>query len=390
MASIVQLHGQQGEPVADDVKPFVLAVPQRQIDELIDRLRHARFPDRETVGDWSQGIPLVLVEELCRYWANQHDWRRLEAELNELGQWQIEIDGLLIHFLHVRSARPDARPLLITHGWPGSIVESLDVVSALVDPPADQPAFHLVLPSLPGFGFSGKPVAPGWGLEHIADAWAGLMSRLGYGRFLAQGGDWGAMVTATLAIRHPERIVMMHTTVPWAPRPVDANDADLTEIERGWLADHQAFRERGAAYAALKSTRPQTLGYALVDSPVGQLAWLADFLIRHSDVDANYETLIPRARLIDNVAVHWFGGTGASSARLYWESLGKMDMVSPIRVPTAVSVFPKELMKLPRAWVEARFKDLRYWSVLSQGGHFASLERPAAFVEELRLAFAHC
>jgi pimeloyl-ACP methyl ester carboxylesterase len=378
----VQLRGDRA------VRPFILNVSQDRVDDLVERLSRARLPEAETVDDWSQGIPLSTLEALRRYWLEDHDWRRLESELNGLGQWQTDIDGLAIHFLHVRSARADARPLLITHGWPGSIVESLDVVSALIDPPADQPAFHLVLPSLPGFGFSGKPSETGWGLERVADAWAELMSRLGYNRFLAQGGDWGAMVTATLALRHPARLLMMHTTVPWAPRPAEADDATLTPLERSWIADHQRFRERGAAYAALKATRPQTLGYALVDSPVGQLAWLADFLIRHSDVDDDGVSLVTRARLIDNVAIYWFGASGASSARLYWESLGKMEMKTPITVPCAVSVFPKELMKLPRAWVEARFKDLRYWSVLDRGGHFASLEEPEVFVSQLRQAFA--
>lgn len=389
MASLSASDTEPRLPDDRTIRPFVLDIPQDRVDELAERLIRARLPEAETVDDWSQGIPRHRVEELRRYWLEDHDWRRLESELNELGQWQTQIDGLAIHFLHVRSPRPDARPLLITHGWPGSIVESLDVVSALVNPPAHQPAFHLVCPSLPGFGFSGKPAETGWGLERIADAWAELMLRLGYPRFLAQGGDWGAMVTATLALRHPDRLLMMHTTVPWAPRPADVDEATLTPTEKSWIADYQRFREHGAAYAALKSTRPQTLGYALVDSPVGQMAWLADFLLRHSDVGDDGESLIPRARLVDNVAIYWFGASGASSARLYWESLGKMEMTRPITVPCAVSVFPKELMKLPRAWVEARFKDLRYWSVLDRGGHFASLEEPEVFVGELRKAFAH-
>jgi epoxide hydrolase len=387
MTSNLQKQSHQCARSGEEIRPFVLNIPQEQVNDLHGRLRRARIPERETVADSSQGIPVKVVEDLCRYWLEEHDWRRLESEFNNLGQWQTEIDGLAIHFLHVRSARPDARPLLITHGWPGSVVEHLDIAWALADPPVDQPAFHLVLPSLPGFGFTAKPKVPGWGLERIADAWAELMRRLGYERFLAQGGDWGAMITATLAIRHPERVAMMHTTVPWAPRPADAHDDQLTGLERSWLAYYKDFRERGMAYAHLNATRPQLLGYSLVDSPVGQLAWLADFMIRHSDIDDNGNSLIPRARIVDNVAVYWFGATGASSARIYYESLGKMNMVAPITVPAAVSVPPKELMKLPRAWVEARFKDLRYWSKLEQGGHFASLETPSVFIDELRRAF---
>jgi pimeloyl-ACP methyl ester carboxylesterase len=370
------------------ITPFIVDISQERIDDLHRRLRQARLPERETVEDWSQGIPLDVVEDLRRYWLEEHDWRRLEAEFNALGQWQTVIDGLNIRFFHVQSPRADARPLLITHGWPGSVVEHLDIAAALTNPPADQPAFHLVLPSLPGFGFTERPAASGWGLNRIADAWSELMRRLGYETFLAQGGDWGAMVTATLAVRHPQRIEMLHTTVPWAPRPADADETALTELERDWLDYYRDFRAQGMAYAQVNATRPQMLGYALVDSPVGQLAWLGDFLIRHSDADGVGNSLIPRSRIVDNVALYWFTATGASSARIYRESLGMMDMVTPITVPAAVSIPPKELMKLPKAWTGARFKDLRHWTILARGGHFAALETPGPFVDELRQAFS--
>lgn len=373
---------------SDEITPFVVDVPQREIDDLHLRLRHARLPEAATVAGWSQGIPLDDLDELRRYWLEDHDWRRLEDEINGLGQWQTVIDGLNIRFFHVRSPRADAQPLLITHGWPGSIIEHLDIARALSDPPADQPAFHLVLPSLPGFGFTERPVATGWGLNRISDAWAELMRRLGYETFLAQGGDWGAMITATMAVRHPERLEMIHTTVPWAPRPQGVDEECLTPVERDWLAYYQDFRAHGMAYAHLNATRPQMLGYSLVDSAVGQLAWLADFMIRHSDTDENGDSLIPRARIVDNVAVYWFTATGASSARIYYESLGKVDMSQPVSVPSAVSIPPKELMKLPRTWTEARFTDLRRWVCLKQGGHFASLETPDVFVDELRRSFS--
>lgn len=382
------------------VVPFTLTIPDRDLDDLLERLKHARLPERETVSDgsaddWSQGVPVGYLSELCRWWLEDYDWRGVEAELNRRGQWRTEIDGLGIHFLHVRSRRADARPLLITHGWPGSVVEALDVIGGLVDPPAGQPAFHLVVPSLPGYGFSDRPDQLGWGLERIADAWAELMTRLGYDRFLAQGGDWGAMVTITLALRHPRRVAMMHTTVPHALPPEGFRDSDLTDLERLWLAEEQEFRRTGTGYAAIQSTQPQTIGYGLVDSPVAQLAWIVQGFQAGSDCDGHPENAVSRRRMLDNVSVYWFSRTGASSARLYWENAGggammrpALDMTTPVTVPCAVSVFPKEIRKLPRSWVEARFTDLRHWHVLERGGHFAMLEVPAVFVAELRTAFA--
>ena len=384
------------------VTPFVLALPDEQLDDLRDRLIRARLPEPETVsgqpGDsgWAQGIPLDYTRELSRSWLEDYDWRRLEAELNRHGQFRTEIDGLSIHFLHIRSPREDARPLLITHGWPGSVVEALDVISGLVDPPAGEPAFHVVLPSLPGFGFSGKPKTTGWGLARIADAWAELMTRLGYSRFLAQGGDWGAMITITLALRHADRVAMIHTTVPHAVRPDGFDDDRLSPIERRWLDEELQFRRAGMGYAAIQSTRPQTVGYGLVDSPVALLAWIVEKFHDAADCDGHPENAVSRGRLLDNVATYWFSAAGASSARLYWENAGGammnqpgLDMNTPVTVPCAVSVFPKELRKLPREWVENRYVDLRYWNVLDKGGHFPMLEVPEVFVAELRDAFSH-
>ncbi len=347
-----------------------------------------------TDEEWAQGVPLGYVRELCRCWLGEHDWRRLEAELNGHGQWRTEIDGLELHFLHIRSSRADARPLLITHGWPGSIVEALDVIDGLANPPDDEPAFHVVLPSLPGYGFSGKPADTGWGLERVADAWAELMRRLGYERFLAQGGDWGAMITLVLALRHAERVAMMHTTMPHATRPEGFDDDELTELERDWLEQEQRFRRTGTGYAVIQATRPQTIGYGLVDSPVAQLAWIVEKFYEATDCGDHPENAVSRRRLLDNVAMYWFGASGASSARLYWEhtsgnpaSWPGLDMTTPVEVPCAVSVFPKELRKLPRSWVEQRYRDLRHWKVLERGGHFPMLEVPETFIGEMRTAF---
>lgn len=374
-----------GNP-SNEVVPFVLDVPEEQLTDLRERLRRVRLPEPAT--DSRQGIGVDAVTELCRAWLEEHDWRRVEEELNRRGQYRTAIDGLGIHFLHVRSPRSDAAPLLVTHGWPGSVVEILDVLDALTDPgdPA-LPAFHVIAPSLPGYGFSDKPTEAGWGVDRIADAWAALMTRLGYDRFLAQGGDWGAMVTTALAVRHPDRVAMMHTTMPRAARPERVDEAQLDETERRWLAEAEEFRKEGSGYSAQQRTRPQTLGYGLVDSPAGQLAWIAEKFVAWTDGDGFGG--VPRDRVLDNATIYWLTGSGASSARLYWESFGGVGVGAPVTVPSAVSYFPAEMVKLPRAWVQERYTDLRYWNVLPSGGHFASLEVPRDFVDELRAAFTH-
>jgi epoxide hydrolase len=368
----------------DAVTPFVLDIPSDQVSDLHERLRRARLAEPEPVDDWSQGIPATVVADLARTWLEDHDVAALSAELNGLGQYHTEIDGLGIHFLHVESPRDDAQPLLITHGWPGSVVEFLDVVGPLTTPEdPSAPAFHVVAPSLPGFGFSDKPTTTGWGIDHIADAWAVLMTRLGYPRFLAQGGDWGAMITTALGVRHPDRVAMLHTTMPLADRPEGARTEDLPELEQRWLAQAREFRETGSGYSGQQRTRPQTLGYALVDSPVGQLAWIAEKFGVWTDGGLGS---VARGRLLDNVAVYWFGASGASSARMYWEN-AQVDRRSEVTVPAAISIFPAEMAKMPRSWVEARYTDVRRWSVLDRGGHFASLEVPELFVAELRESF---
>ena len=375
-----------GEP---PTTPFRLAVPDAELADLRDRLRRTRWPEAETVDDWSQGIPLAYVQELCAHWADGYDWRSTEARLNALGQERVVIDGLGIHLLHVRSPHPDALPLVLTHGWPGSVVEFLDVIGPLTDPPAHggdaADAFHVVCPSLPGYGFSDKPTAPGWNVERIARAWAELMARLGYDRYGAQGGDWGAMVTATLGAVDPDHLAGVHVNMPVAGPPAGGGP-DLTAAELAALAPYEEHRRWGTGYSKQQSTRPQTLGYGLVDSPAGQLAWIVEKFWAWADCDGHPENVFTRDQLLDNVMLYWLPGTGASSARLYWESF-RSPGLDPVTVPSGCSIFPREIARLPRSWVEGRFTDLRWWNELDRGGHFAAFEQPALFVGELRSFF---
>jgi pimeloyl-ACP methyl ester carboxylesterase len=373
------------------VREFRVEIPESELDDLRQRLRRTRWPEASTVGGWAQGVPLDYARELCAYWAGRYDWRRCEAEFNALPQFRTVLDGggddsLEVHLLHVRSRHQGALPLLLTHGWPGSVVEFLGVVEALTDPPDPRDAFHLVVPSLPGFGFSARPSVPGWGVERIAVAWAQLMDRLGYDRYGAQGGDWGSMITAALGTAAPENVAGVHLTMPLARRPDDLDDADLTDAERAALVDRRTFQRSGTGYSAEQSTRPQTLGYGLVDSPAAQCTWIIEKFRDWTDCAGHPENVIARDRLLDNVMLYWLPGTGASSARLYWESYRRRRM-DPVEVPAGVTLFPKELWRLPRSWVERRFTDLRHWSEPATGGHFPSLEQPDVFVDEVRTFF---
>jgi epoxide hydrolase len=379
--------------MADEtITPFRIAVPQPELDDLRARLRHTRWPEAETVDDWSQGVPLSYLQDLCAYWANGYDWRITEARINELPQFRTVIDGLGIHFLHVRSPHAAALPLVLTHGWPGSVVEFLDAIGPLVDPVAHggdaADAFHVVCPSLPGYGFSDKPARAGWGIERIAFAWVELMGRLGYDRYGAQGGDWGAMVTAAIGQQAPDRVAGIHLNMPVAAPPARAADrpGDLTEPEQAALTAYGEHRKWGTGYSKQQSTRPQTLGYGLVDSPAGQCAWIIEKFWAWADCDGHPENVLTRDQLLDNVMLYWLPGTAASSARLYWESFVN-PRLDPVAVPTGCSMFPKEITRLPRRWVEARFSDLRYWNEVDRGGHFAAFEQPALFVDELRSFF---
>lgn len=377
----------------EQVRPFRLCVPESELQDLQERLRRTRLPEAETVTGpsgtpgWSQGPPLRYVADLIRYWIQDYDWRRLEGDLNDHGQALTEIDGLDIHFLHARSPRPGARPLILTHGWPSSVTEPLAVIDELTDPTSPQAlAFHVVAPSLPGFGFGGKPGSTGWSVERTADAWAQLMQRLEYHRFFAAGGDWGGRVTAALGSRHPDKVAGLHTFTPYVNEPA-GGPGDLTEVQRRWVADTQDFWRVGGGYSLQQSTRPQTVGYALTDSPVAQLTWILDKFYSWTDHQGSVEDAVSRDHILDMATLYWLTGTGGSSARFYWENYPPRGNDDIITVPAAVTVFPADIEKLPRSWVQKRFQNLTYWNVADAGGHFPMLEVPSSYVCELRQAF---
>lgn len=373
------------------MREFHIEVPESELDDLRERLVRTRWPEAATVGGWTQGMPLDYARELCDYWARAYDWRRCEAELNALPQFRTGLDGggddaTEVHLIHAHSPHEGALPLLLTHGWPSSVIEFLDVIGALTDPPDPRDAFHVVAPSLPGYGFSAKPSVAGWGIERIATAWAQLMDRLGYDRYGAQGGDWGALITSALGTGVPENLVGIHLTMPIAQRPPDGEGPRLTAAEEAALVDRRVFEKSGTGYSAEQSTRPQTLGYGLVDSPSGLCAWIVEKFWDWTDCAGHPENVIRRDRLLDNVMLYWLPGTGASAARLYWESFRRRRL-DTVEVPTGVTLFPKELWRLPRHWIERRYTDLRHWSEPPTGGHFAPLEQPDTFVTELRTFF---
>jgi epoxide hydrolase len=380
------------------VEPFRIEIPDDQLDDLRERLQRTRWPERETVDDWSQGVPRAYLQDVCAYWADGYDWRATEARLNALPQFRTELDGLAIHFLHVRSPHAEALPLVTTNGWPGSIVEFEKAIGPLTDPTAHGgdagDAFHVVCPSLPGYGFSDKPSSPGWGVERIARAWAALMARLGYERYGAQGSDWGTSVATSIAQQDSGHVAGIHLMPPLAP-PDPATFDDLTERERDALAalDHAAEWESG--YSKEHATRPQTIGYALVDSPAALCAWIVEKLWAWTDHDGDLERAVGRDRVLDNLMLYWLPRTGASAARLYWESIRQVDewisgrVTDTVDVPAGCTVFPRELQRPSRRWAQRRFTDIRHWSEPDRGGHFAALEQPALFVDEVRAFFRH-
>ncbi len=341
------------------------------------------------MDDWSQGIPLDYTRELAAYWANDYDWRSREAALNRFDQFISEIDGLGIHLIHQRSPHEDAFPLVITHGWPGSIVEFHKVIEPLTNPTAHggraEDAFHVVCPSLPGYGFSGKPARSGWGVDKIAQAWETLMLRLGYQRYGAQGGDWGAAVTTQMG-RNGGHCAAIHLNMPIA-FPTPAALTDPTEEEQRALAALAHHRKWGTGYSKQQSTRPQTVGYGLVDSPVGQLAWIVEKFWAWMDCDGNPENVLSRDELLDNVMMYWVTGTAASSARLYWESFKAFGQTDRVELPSGIAAFPKEILRAPRAWCEPNY-NITHWTTMPRGGHFAAFEQPELFVEDVRAFFA--
>ncbi|MYT69430.1 MULTISPECIES: epoxide hydrolase family protein [unclassified Streptomyces] len=380
---------------SDDVRVCDARATDADLDDLRARLAAARLPEAETVRGappgrrrWEQGIPLADLTELVEYWRTGYDWRAFEARLDRIGRFRTTVDGLGIHFLHRRSARADAVPLLMTHGWPGSIAEFVDVVDELAAPrDPDAPAFHVVVPSLPGFGYSDKPAATGWGIERIAAAWVELMGRLGYDRFVAHGGDWGGVITTVLGGRFPAHVLGIHTLTPQAPPGLTTDG--LTAAERAWTEETRAFWSGPrAAYAKQQAARPQTIGYALVDSPVGLLAWILDKFAEWSDTeDSPFETM-SRDRVLDNVTLYWLTRAGASAARIYYESHDSLDPGLRVDVPSALTVYPRDIEKCPRPWARERFRNIVRWHTPGAGGHFPSLEVPEDFVADLRAGLA--
>ncbi|MET0628055.1 MAG: epoxide hydrolase [Acidimicrobiia bacterium] len=375
--------------MSDDVTPFHVELDDEQIRDLRERLARTRWPDAEVVDDWSQGLPLSYAQELCAYWRDEYDFDAARARLNRFPQFRTEIDGLGIHFLHVTSPHPGALPLMLTHGWPGSVVEFSKVIDALVDPPAHggdaADAFHVVCPSLPGFGFSDHAEETGWGVERIAAAWSVLMARLGYERYGAQGGDWGTFVTTTIAQQDPEHVVGIHVQLPIADLTPEAL-ADLTPAEASALEASAEHATWGTGYSTQQQTRPQTLGYGLADSPAAQCAWIVEKFWAWTDNDGHPEDAVSRDDLLDNVMLYWLPNNGASSARLYWESMRNRN-TDPVTVPTGCSVFPKEIVRFSRRWAETRFTDIRFWNEPDRGGHFAAFEEPDIFVADVQASF---
>ena len=371
-----------------EITPFTINTPEEQLTDLRNRINNTRWAEEECVDDWSQGIPLTYVREIADYWANQYDWRKSEQYLNTFDHFQTNIDDLDIHFIHQKSPHPDAYPLIITHGWPGSIVEFHKVIQPLVDPTKHggkaEDAFHVVCPSLPGYGFSGKPSQSGWGVEKIAETWDQLMVRLGYENYGAQGGDWGAAVTTQIGrnIGHCDAI---HINMPIG-RPTPESLQDPTDEEKSALEGLTYYQEWDSGYSKQQSTRPQTLGYGLVDSPVGQMAWIIEKFWSWMDCDGHPENTLTRDELLDNVMLYWLTASGASSARLYWESFGSFGGGDKVELPTGVASFPKEIIRSPRRWCEESY-NITHWTTMPKGGHFGAFEQPELFINDLRIFF---
>jgi pimeloyl-ACP methyl ester carboxylesterase len=394
---------------ATAIRPFTVEIPQADIDAMRSRIEATRWPEKETVADQSQGVQSETMQELARYWASEYDWRKCEAKLNALPQFMTEIDGLDIHFIHARSPHENALPLIITHGWPGSVIEMLNVVGPLTDPEAyggsADDAFHLVIPSMPGYGFSGKPTSTGWDPDHMARAWTELMRRLGYTQFVAQGGDWGAIVTDLMGAQAPEGLLGIHSNMPGVFPPNvskalasnvlgagDPRPSGLSAEESRAFDQLTFFYTKGIGYGVEMGLRPQTL-YGLADSPVALAAWMIDHDARsyddisHAFVDGKPVGSLTRDEILDNITLTWLTNTGVSSARLYWENkLGFFD-VKGVSVPAAVSVFPHELYQAPRSWTEQAYPNLVYYNEVDKGNHFAAWQEPELFASEVRAGF---
>ena len=371
-----------------EIRPYTINVADEEIEKLKSRLEISRFPEKETTGDWSQGVPLAYVKNMTDYWLKHYDFKRLETRLNRYENLITEIDGVDIHFMHIKSSNANAKPLLLTHGWPGSVVEFLKVIEGLTEPQsvggsADD-AFHLVIPSLPGFGFSGKPTSRGWGVDKIATAWATLMGRLGYDSYFAQGGDWGALVTSWVA-RHDKNCKGIHLNMVVVPP--DSNATDLTDIEKKALEGWQYYQDWDSGYSKQQSTRPQSIGYGLVDSPVGLAAWIIEKYWAWTDSNGDPENVLTKDEMLDNIMVYWLNAAGASSARIYWESFGGGLGADTITTPMGGTDFPREIFRTSERFAKKFYTGLFYWSVRQSGGHFAAFEQPSVYVEEIQACF---
>ena len=388
-----------------DIRPFRVETPERDLEELRRRIDATRWPSNELVTDRSQGVQLAALQELARFWASDYDWRKCEARLNALPQFKTRIDGLDIHFIHVKSAHEDALPLVMTHGWPGSVVELLETIGPLTDPTAHggraEDAFHLVLPSIPGYGFSDEPTELGWGPIRIGQAWEELMQRLGYTRYVAQGGDVGSQVTDAMARIGLDGLLGMHTNLltPALGDPEALSASPPTDAERAALDQLAAFQATGTGYFVEQATRPETIGYALLDSPIALAAWIIDHdtdayeKIARAFVDKQPSGNLTREHIVDNITLYWLTGTGASAARSYWEEaqenarLAEQGGPAPATVPVGFTTFPGEIWRTPRSWVEAAYPDVIYFNEVDKGGHFAAWEEPQLFAEEMRACF---
>ncbi|WP_018099282.1 epoxide hydrolase family protein [Sinorhizobium meliloti] len=399
--TLVSSKNQQAD---ESIRPFEIHVPQSQLDDLRKRIANTRWPDRETVGDISQGIQLQRVQELVRYWGSEYDWRKAEQELNALPEFVTTIDGVDIQFIHVRSRHPNALPVILTHGWPGSQFEFIKTIGPLTDPTAyggrAEDAFDVVIPSIPGHGFSGKPTELGWGPERVAKAWDVLMKRLGYSTYVSQGGDHGSVISDALARQAPKGLLGIHLNMPATVpgelmRGINAGDpapVSLSQPEREAYRSLSTFFGRNAAYGAMMVTRPQTIGYSLADSPSGLAAWIYEKFVQWSDSNGVPENVLSRDEMLNDITLYWLTNVGASSSRFYWENNNNnfssdAQKTKDIKVPVAITVFPKEIYKAPESWSKQAYPSLVYYNQVEKGGHFAAWEQPQLFAEELRAAF---
>jgi pimeloyl-ACP methyl ester carboxylesterase len=399
--ALVRANSAQVRPVLEDesIRPFHINVQEETLVDLHRRLVATRWPDQETVTDQSQGVPLATMKDLVGYWQTSYDWRKAEAKLNALPELVTTIDGVDIQFIHVRSRYPNAMPLIITHGWPGSIFELVKVIGPLTDPVAHggraEDAFDLVLPSMPGYGFSGKPQGTGWGPDHIARAWTVLMKRLGYEHYVAQGGDWGSVIADEMARQAPDGLLGIHVNMPATVPPDIAKiltagepaPSGLSAEERVAFNGMDALYKKGSGYALMMVTRPQTLGYSLADSPAGVAAWFYDKFADWTYTGRKPEQELTRDEMLDDITLYWVTNTGTSSARLYWENNANNFAAVDVSIPAAVTVFPGEIYRAPRTWTERAYHKLIYFHQVDKGGHFAAWEQPQLFAEEMRAAF---